>query len=497
MTTNSPRPRPPARPSRRRRRPLLRLLAGFVAAVAVGTLASVGVVHWGLAKIDQTLVAGLVNTQTAVQADPVANTPEPRLLNVLLVGSDSREGMTPQDRREFGTGDFEGTRTDTIMLLQVELDGDGRAAALSFPRDLLVTRCDGTQGRINAAYGVGLERDGDGPSCLVETVADLTGVEINHYIEVSFAGFLKVVDALGGVGLYLDEPLYDEKAHLDLPAGCVQLEGADALGFVRARHLDNDFGRIARQQRFIKEMLREATDMGVLANPQHLYRIIDAAASAVQTDNALGLEQMREIAGGLRNLTANGLEVYTVPSAPAVTNGVAYVVEERKAANRLYGSFRDGSVVQDGPPPKPEDSEPAMPPVTVLNGVDKQGLAANAAELLESKGYVVAEVGDAPVGGLQRTRILHPPEFADAAARLARLFPHADVIEGIEGMPLTLKLGANDDPTQIAARVSQSDEDRVSPSGGRKSTERESGQATEAAQTEATYRGAGSTDVDC
>jgi LCP family protein required for cell wall assembly len=473
------------------------LLTGFVAAVLVGALAAVGMVHWGLAKIDQTIVTGLVSDRTAVQAEPVANTPQPRLLNVLLVGSDSREGMSAEDRRAFGTGDFEGSRTDTIMLLQVELDGDGRAAVLSFPRDLLVTRCDSSRGRINAAYTVGIERDGDGPSCLVETVSDLTGVKINHYVEVSFAGFLKVVDALGGVGLYLDEPLYDEKAHLDLPAGCVQLQGADALGFVRARHLDDDFGRIARQQRFIKEMLREATDMGVLTNPRQLYRIVDAAAAAVQTDDGLGLAQMREIAGGLRNLTSSGLEVYTVPSAPILSNGTAYVVEDAKAAKRLYASFRDGSVVTAGPPPQPEDTKPALPPVTVLNGVDKDGLAASAAELLEAKGYVVAEVGDAEIGGLERTRILHGPELAAAAAQLAKLFPEADVIEGVEGLPLTLKLGANDDPAQIAARIGRSDKDRASRSGGEASTERESGQANEAAQTEPTYRGAGSTDVDC
>src|SRR5688500_13157584 len=327
MTKPSRAPRP-ARPLRPRRRRVLTLLAGFLAAVLLGVGVAAGAVHWGLASIDKTTVAGLVSGD-AQAAEAPSDAPAPRLLNVLVVGNDSREGMTAEERRSFGTGAFEGTRSDTIMLLQLEVGGDGRGAVLSFPRDLLVTRCDGSRGRINAAYTIGEERDGDGPSCVVDTVTDLTGIDINHYVEVSFAGFLRVVDALGGVGLYLDEPLYDEKAHLDVPAGCVRLQGVSALGFVRARHLDNDFGRIARQQRFLKETVREATDLGVLANPTKLYRIVDAAADAVQTDDALGLPEMREIAEGMRSLTANGLEVYTVPSTPTLSSGGAYVVEDR------------------------------------------------------------------------------------------------------------------------------------------------------------------------
>lgn len=477
-------PRPSIR--RRRRRVLLQLTAGFVVAVLAGASAAAGMVHWGFASITRSTVAGLTTDSAAAKPAASAET-GPRLLNVLVVGNDSREGLTPEQIREFGTGEAEGNRTDTIMLVQLELDGEGRGAVLSFPRDLLVSRCDGSRGRINAAYGIGLERDGDGPSCVVETVTNVTGVDIHHYVEVSFAGFLKVVDAIGGVGLYLDEPLRDAKAHIDLPAGCVRLEGRDALGFVRARHLDNDFGRIARQQRFIKETLREATDIGVVSNPSRLLRVIDAAASSVHTDDTLGVAQMRSIALGMRRLTADGLAVHTVPGRAVVSGGTWYVDEHHRKARSLYAAFRDGSIVRKRPAAPSEAATPLLPAVTVLNAAGADGVAAAAAELVAAAGFPVAEVGDADAGGLAQTRILHPPELAAPAERLAGLFDDAHVIQGVAGLPLTVKLGADITAADIAGKVQQIDgaSSAAHPEKRRASTP------------EPTYRGARMTDVDC
>jgi LCP family protein required for cell wall assembly len=480
-----------APPSGRRRRLWLRLLGGFVVAVLLGLGGAAGAVHWGLAKIDRTLVAGLVGAE-AQAAAPDAQEPQTRLLNVLVVGNDRREGLTREQIREFGTGQAEGNRTDSLMLLQLELDGEGRGAVLSFPRDLLVERCDGSHGRINAAYQVGIERDGDGPSCVVETVAEHTGVDIHHYLEVSFAGFVKVVDALGGVGLYLDEPMYDAKAHLDLPAGCVRLEGAQALGFVRARHLDNDFGRIARQQRFIKETLREATQLGVLANPPQLLRIIDAAASSVQTDDRLGLAEMREIALGMRRLTAQGLAVHTVPGEAQLSAGTWYVREDEMAARQLFASFADGSVLRDGPPVTERPTVKAKPTVDVLNASDEAGLAAAAAEYLESEGFTIGEVGNAELGGLETTRILYGPELAEQAAELIELFGDADVIEGVSGLPLTLKLGADASVAQLRELIPE-----PSPSAEPVDDVIARRFASPTPSPQPTYRGAEMTDVDC
>ena len=475
----------PSPPRRRRGRTLSRLIAGFVVAVLVGACGAAGLVRWGMGSIDRTSVAGLTRQATAAEAVPSAAT-GPRLLNVLVVGNDSREGLSAAEIREFGTGRAEGNRTDTIMLLQLELDGEGRGAIMSFPRDLLVSRCDGSRGRINAAYGIGVARDGDGPSCVVDTVSKVTGVDIDHYVEVSFAGFLKVVDALGGVGLYLDEPLSDEKAHIDLPAGCVQLAGPDALGFVRARHVDNDFGRIARQQRFLKETLREATDLGVLANPTKALRVAEAAASSISTDDQLGPAQMRTIALGMRKLTAEGLAVHTVPGESTLSGGTWYVQEHPRKARRLYEAFRDGSAVRKQPEPSATD-DPSMPAVTVVNASGGDGIAAAAADLVEANDFPVAEVGNDEMGGLERTRILHPPQLAEAATRLARLFPGADVIEGVEGLPLTVKLGADATAAGLTARAEKAD--GASPA--------DHAERPRAPTPEPTYRGARMTDVDC
>ena len=478
-----PSQRPHASTPHRRRRALLRFTAAFVVSVLLGMGGAAGLVRWGMGQIDRSDVAGLTTlTTSAVRTDERPPGSTPRLVNVLVVGNDSREGLSPAQIKAFGTGDAEGNRTDTIMLVQLEIDGAGRGAVLSFPRDLLTTRCDGTRGRINAAYGIGVERNGDGPSCVVQTVSDLTGVGIHHYVEVSFAGFLDVVDAIGGVGLYLDEPLSDAKAHIDLPAGCVRLKGPDALGFVRARSVDNDFGRIARQQRFLKETVREATEIGVLANPARMVRIIDAAASSLRTDDGLSLGDMRRLAMGMRRLTAGGLEVYTVPGESVLTGGVWYVQERQKAAAKLYASFRSGDVVTDEPPPPPEALTEPKPPVTVVNGTDESGLAEAAADVLETKGYTVTDVGTADLGGLARTRILHPPHLAGAAADLAELFPGADVIAGVEDLPLTVKVGAELQARALARR-------------GEGGADR--GGATAASNPEPTYSGAQMTDVDC
>jgi anionic cell wall polymer biosynthesis LytR-Cps2A-Psr (LCP) family protein len=121
-----------------------------------------------------------------------------QVLNVLVTGSDDRSVLTREERRELSTGDAEGARTETIMLLRIDPDTD-RIDALRFPRDLLVTRCDGSRGRINAAYGIG-ERDGVGAAtCLVETISRWTGIPIHHVVETDFRGFVDLVDAVDGV----------------------------------------------------------------------------------------------------------------------------------------------------------------------------------------------------------------------------------------------------------------------------------------------------------
>jgi LCP family protein required for cell wall assembly len=162
---------------------------------------------------------------------------------------------------------------------------------LAFPRDLWVERCDGSGGRINAAEVIG------GPSCLVRTVQDLSGIEVHHYLRVTFGGFVDLVDAVGGVELCLEEPIQDADAAIDLPAGCQRLDGTDALGFVRVRKIDDDFQRIQRQQRFVQALAREVATPSTLLNPVRLVGLTQEAGDTLAIDESAGVRSLGRIGG--------------------------------------------------------------------------------------------------------------------------------------------------------------------------------------------------------
>lgn len=313
--------------------------------VGGGVLVVVGAFLVGLAalaaiRVDRVEVAGL--------------SPGPGgTANVLLVGSDSREGLSDEELLAIGTEAVEGRRTDTILLLSVR---GGRAAALSFPRDLVARRCDGTTGRINGAYASG------GPSCLVQTVQELSGIPVSHYAEVDFAGFLGIVDAVGGVQVQLDEPLVDRFAGVDLPAGCQVLDGRQSLGFVRSRKVDSDLGRIARQQRFVAQLARSVVRPATLANPLRLTRFTVAAADAVTVDGGFGPLTTLRLARAARGVAGGGLATVTVPARPSTLGGAAVLVPTDEAM-AVFAGFADGSVLT--PPPAaaaPPAPDPGAPP---------------------------------------------------------------------------------------------------------------------------------------
>jgi LCP family protein required for cell wall assembly len=258
-------------------------------------------------------------------------------LTVLVVGSDSREVLTAEERRRLRTGDFWGERTEVIALVRL----DPHASALRVvhvPRDTAVQRCDGTRGRVNAAHAIG-ERDGTGGlTCLVETLTAWSGLTIDHLVKVDFRGFIDIVDAIGGVEMELDAPLRDDKSGLDLPAGTVRLDGEDALSFVRARSIDDDFGRIARQQRFLREVQSQVRELGALSDVGRLVRLAEATARSVELDESLTLWRLRALALGHRATVALPLDGRTIPGIPDTdTRTGAYLVEpDEQAAADLF-----------------------------------------------------------------------------------------------------------------------------------------------------------------
>lgn len=422
-------------------------VGAFILAMGLATSMTAAALLWqGHRSINRVEVPGLASAdESDAGVEEITD-----VLNVLLVGDDSREGLSDEQLVALGTDAVEGGRTDTVMLLQLDPNRD-QAALLSFPRDLLVTRCDGSEGRINAAYSIGEDEGMGGAACLVETVTDLTDIQIHHYVEVNFAGFIDLVDVLGGVTMYIEEPgLRDRYAGLDLDPGCQTLDGTDALGFVRARKIDNDFGRMARQQRFMRELMSEVTSAGTVLNVPRLFSVVGAAAGAVETDQDLSLGDMRRIAFSLRNLTTEQLDTRVVPGVPRRINAAAMVVADEDEAEELFAAFREGSVAPDdlGREQPQEIAVEDVPRLTVLNGAGLDGVAAAAAEDLENRGFTVKETANAESFGFRRVRVEYPRGMREEAEVVAGVFDDAVLEVGDSDDPFTVVIGSDYEPPE-------------------------------------------------
>jgi LCP family protein required for cell wall assembly len=362
------------------------------ALLVVGTAA---LVVWANGQIERIPVAGLQG----------AGGPT----HVLVVGSDSREGLTPEEQVELATGFVEGERTDTIFVMTVQ---GGRVATLAFPRDLWVARCDGTTGRINAAFGIG------GPDCLVQTVSQVAGLPIQHYLEVNFGGFRRIVDAVGGVELCLERAMNDPFAGVDLPAGCQVLDGRQALGFVRTRKIDNDLERIKRQQQFLRALATKLASPGRVLNPFELVPLTRAVGAALTADDSMGPIDLLRLGLGLRGLAAGAAVTHTVPVTGANRGGAAILVPIEVEAEALFQRFRNGSVLADAI----AGLQPSEVEVSVQNGAGTPGLAAATRDVLTELGFVVTDVADAPEP-VTATTVRYPPGLREAAELLADRIP--------------------------------------------------------------------------
>jgi LCP family protein required for cell wall assembly len=311
-----------------------------LAAVMLGALIVGGAVLWLDRSVDRVGVDGLGERggTTAGGGDPDAEGTDddldPRALTVLVLGSDSRDVLTAEERRELGTGYAEGERTEVIALTRLDPNAD-EVRVLSVPRDTLVERCDGTSGRVNAAFTIGENEGIGGATCVVETLREWLGVRIDHAVKVDFRGFVDIVDAVGGVEMFIEEPMQDRRANLDLEAGCQRLDGADALAFVRARHLDDDFGRIERQQRFVTELRDELADQGVLSDLGRLLRVAEATARAVELDDTLTIGRIQQLVREHRSTLNGDIDSRSIPGQIERIDGLAFVRADEERASQL------------------------------------------------------------------------------------------------------------------------------------------------------------------
>ncbi|MEU0784868.1 LCP family protein [Streptomyces sp. NPDC006173] len=257
--------------------------------------------------------------------------------NILVLGSDTRAG----GNKKLGGGTDDGSaRSDTAMIIHV-YKGHKKASVVSIPRDTLVDRpsCTDTQGTthdaasgvmFNSAYSTG------GATCAVKTVESVSGIRMDHYVEVDFTGFQKLIDDLGGVSVTTSKSIKDPDSHLNLKAGTHTLDGEQALGLVRTRHGvgdGSDLGRIQLQQAFIKALVNQVKHLGVLSSPKKLYELADTATKTVTTDSDIGsVTDLASFANGLKGISSSHMNMVTMPVQYDSADANRVLVDKDKAA---------------------------------------------------------------------------------------------------------------------------------------------------------------------
>ena len=301
-------------------------------------------------------------------------------LNYLLVGSDTRVGLTKEQSKILRVGTTKsaaGARSDTMLLVHISKARD-KATIISIPRDSLVTIPEhasslykgrivpAAQGKINSAFAWG------GAPLLIQTIEQETNVKIDHYVEIGFAGFANMVDALGGIQVCTKKDINDPKSHLVMSAGIHTVDGVEALKYVRTRDFDGmgDLGRMQRQQQFMSAVLRKVTSTGVLLNPIKLVNFFNAAIATVQTDSELNRNDLIVLAKQLKNLSPSKVRTLTIPlgNANARVAGLGSVVTwDSVLAPDLFNRLREDLPLIDEVTPSPSASSSASATPTVID----------------------------------------------------------------------------------------------------------------------------------
>jgi LCP family protein required for cell wall assembly len=266
----------------------------------------------------------------------------------LLVGSDSREGLTAAQRKEYATGNAAGKRTDTIMLVHVS-DHGGKPVLVSIPRDSYVPIPGHGSNKINAAFAFG------GAKLLTETVEQVTGLHLDGYLEIGFGGFAQIVDSLGGVHICVARDMNDEKAHINLKKGCQVLNGPNALGYVRARYSDplGDIGRANRQRQFLGAVMKQAATPSTVLIPWRYKSFVDAAAGGIIVGDETSMRDATRILQAMRAVSNDEGLSLTVPveNAALPTNAgiaVKWNTEQAKALFKMLKNDEPLSVPPEG-----------------------------------------------------------------------------------------------------------------------------------------------------
>ena len=429
----TPPPEPPHRNARYWRVPPRRRTWVSVAAFSLWILVGlvVSVLLGGYIYLDDTLEASAPNTPEAKAARAAVRPVLPgKPTNVLLIGSDTRPQLGDPGR------------SDSLILVRMDPKHDF-ISMLSFPRDLYVNIPGMGMNKINAAYS-------QGPAKTIETIQELTGEPVNDYVIVDFAGFSKLVDAVGGVYLDVDRRYFNKNvgtaatnyADIDLQPGYQKLDGADALSYVRYRHTDSDYDRIARQQQFLSELKRQTKQLGNLTNVT-TFRKIYGKNIETSITNVPKFLSLLELA---LTVPKDRIARVAIQGRSDMINEASVELADSTEIATKVGEWRDPEFEQSTTAAKPID--PSAVDVTVYNGSGRALAAEDVAQALSEKRYRATVGGNAPTFDYTSSAVFYGPGFRDPARRIAALLGPTTSIGALDpakanGNEVVVMTGAN------------------------------------------------------
>ncbi|MBI2705954.1 MAG: LCP family protein [Actinobacteria bacterium] len=437
-----------------RRRPPKRGRTGLQRAVLVlGAIAVVGLVLvasgiWYVTNKLDSIERTDVPVDVAVDESPI---------NILVVGSDSRENVAKNDpdAQAFiaGLGGDSGKRSDTIMVVRINPKTE-IIDMLSLPRDLWLPVAGSTENsRINTAYS-------ESPQKLIETIKAFFGIEINNYVEVDFKGFKGIVDAVGGVPMYFDRPMRDTNSGLRIDAaGCTVLDGEQALAFARSRKLEYkdartgwttdptaDIGRIDRQQFFVRRIFDVTRQRALSPDLRVANDLLNVMTANVQVDRQMDVNRMAEIGRKFASKSSDQIKTWSLPVMQYTTaDGASVVRMAADDATPILDVFRGLT---------PDAWPPSAIKVTIVGAAGRSGQAAQAEQAMKNIGFTVAGSSDGKTA-VKRTTIRYPAGYRRMAIEVARFLANgADVVEDktISNFTLQVSLGSDFTTTVPQAR---------------------------------------------
>ena len=364
--------------------------------------------------------------------------------NLLIVGNDDRDTATNQELAQLGTTRDGGSyNTDTMMLMHLPANGQ-KATAVSFPRDSYVSIPGHGMAKLNSAYVDGMQdHNGNkaaGAQLLVQTIENLTGLTVDHFVQVDLLGFFRISNAIHGVQVNLCQAQHEANSGINLPKGVSTIQGKQALAFVRQRYgLPNgDLDRIKRQQYFLSAAFRKVSSAGTLLNPFKLQSLLKAVSASLQMDNSL---DPLKLASQFQDLSAGNLIFKTIPTHGTEDTDVGNVVviepgEVKQFVTQVIGS-KDNSGLGSA-----KTVSPGSFTVDVYNGSNTDGAASRNADMLRQLGYQVGAVETAKTHSA--ATVIEYPEGAQGQAKtLAQQIPGAQAQQTGSVKRVTLLLGAD------------------------------------------------------